>query len=81
MAPSACSSFCRSADAATVERTCRELVAILGAGGGYIAAPAHAIQMGTPVDNVLAMLKGVLGPAGYEAAWEQSALPVAKHVP
>ncbi len=68
------------ADAATVERTCRELVAILGEGGGYIAAPAHAIQMGTPVDNVLAMLKGVLGDAGYEAALKQSALPSAgKH--
>ncbi len=56
------------ADAATVERTCRELVEILGTGGGYVAAPSHAIQMGTPVDNVLAMLKGVLGPDGYAAA-------------
>ncbi|OPZ24292.1 MAG: methylcobalamin:coenzyme M methyltransferase [Lentisphaerae bacterium ADurb.BinA184] len=58
------------ADAATVERTCRELVDVLGAGGGYIAAPSHAIQMGTPVANVLAMLRGVLGREDYAAAWE-----------
>lgn len=56
------------ADAQTVERTCRELVEILGDGGGYIAAPSHAIQIGTPVENVLAMLKGVLGVDEYEAA-------------
>ena len=62
------------ADAATVERSCRELVEILGAGGGYIAAPAHAIQLGTPVENVLAMLKAVLGPADYAAACQQSAI-------
>jgi uroporphyrinogen decarboxylase len=56
------------ADAATVGRTCRELVEILGAGGGYVAAPSHAIQMGTPVDNVRAMLKAVLGEHDYERA-------------
>jgi uroporphyrinogen decarboxylase len=63
------------ADAATVERTCRELVEILGAGGGYIAAPSHAIQLGTPVDNVLAMLKGVLGGGAFEAALADCRLP------
>jgi uroporphyrinogen decarboxylase len=61
------------ADPATVEAACRELVAVLGEGGGYVAAPSHAIQMGTPVDNVLAMLKGVLGEDGFTAAMEQSA--------
>jgi uroporphyrinogen decarboxylase len=60
------------ADAATVEKTCRDLVEILGAEGGYIAAPTHAIQLGTPVANVLAMLKGVLGSAAYESVLQQS---------
>lgn len=55
-------------DAATVERRCRELVEIFGAGGGYVAAPSHAIQVGTPVENVLAMLRGVLGEEDYQAA-------------
>lgn len=55
-------------DAGTVERRCRELVETFGAGGGYIAAPSHAIQVGTPVENVLAMLRGVLGEQDYEAA-------------
>lgn len=61
-----------TADAETVERRCRELVEILGAGGGYIAAPSHAIQMGTPVENVLGMLRGVLGKTEYESALERS---------
>jgi len=56
------------ADVTTVERTCRELVQILGTGGGYVAAPSHAIQMGTPVENVLAMLRGVLGQPDYDRA-------------
>lgn len=44
-----------------VEAQCRRLVSILGRGGGYIAAPSHAIQVGTPPENVTAMLRGVLG--------------------
>lgn len=60
------------ADADEVERQCAELVRIFGRGGGYIAAPSHAIQMGTPVDNVLAMLRGVLGREVYDAALEAS---------
>jgi uroporphyrinogen decarboxylase len=44
-----------------VEAECRRLVAVFGAGGGYIAAPTHAIQAGTPPENVLAMLRAVLG--------------------
>jgi len=30
---------------------------ILGAGGGYICAPTHAIQLGTPPENVIAMVE------------------------
>lgn len=56
------------ADEAEVERECRRICGILGAGGGYIAAPSHAIQVGTPPVNVLAMLRGVLGEADYSAA-------------
>jgi uroporphyrinogen decarboxylase len=55
------------ADAATVRAEVERLVGVLGAGGGYIAAPAHSVQVGTPVDNVLAMLQGVFGDDGYAA--------------
>jgi uroporphyrinogen decarboxylase len=58
------------ADAATVSAECRRLVAILGRDGGYIAAPSHAIQVGTPTDNVMAMLAAVLGETDYAAALE-----------
>jgi uroporphyrinogen decarboxylase len=47
------------ADADTVARECRRLVEILGEDGGYIAAPAHAIQVGTPPENVDAMLRAL----------------------
>jgi uroporphyrinogen decarboxylase len=30
-------------------------IAVLGKGGGYILGPSHAIQAGTPSENVLAM--------------------------
>ena len=56
------------ADAATVEAECARLVRVFGAGGGYVAAPSHAIQPGTPVVNVLAMLRGILGPEAYDEA-------------
>lgn len=52
----------------TVESECHRLVNIFGAGGGYIAAPTHAIQIGTPPENVLAMLRGILGEQDYEQA-------------
>ena len=42
-----------------VEVEVRRLVKILGENGGYIAAPAHAIQAGTPPENVAAMLRAV----------------------
>jgi uroporphyrinogen decarboxylase len=52
----------------SVADECRRLVSVFGSGGGYIAAPSHAIQYGTPVENILAMLRGVLGDEDYEAA-------------
>jgi uroporphyrinogen decarboxylase len=33
----------------------RRLIRILGRGGGYILGPSHAVQAGTPPENVLAM--------------------------
>lgn len=57
-------------DEQTVERECRRLVEVLGEGGGYIAAPAHAIQIGTPPANVMAMLRTVLGAEDFAAACE-----------
>ncbi len=35
------------------------LIQTLGKNGGYIAAPSHAIQDGTPANNVVAMLEAV----------------------
>jgi uroporphyrinogen decarboxylase len=56
------------ADEGTVLSECRRLVDAFGRGGGYIAAPTHAIQVGTPPQNILAMLRGVLGEEDYEIA-------------
>jgi uroporphyrinogen decarboxylase len=61
-------------DAEVVERESRHLVEVFGAGGGYIAAPTHSIQVGTPPENVLAMLRGVLGQADYEAVMAAATL-------
>ena len=36
------------------------LIDVLGAGGGYILGPSHAIQAGTPPENVLAMFDAAL---------------------
>jgi uroporphyrinogen decarboxylase len=57
-------------DAATVEKECRRLVEVFGEDGAYIAAPSHAIQVGTPVENIPAMLRGVLGEEDYDRAIE-----------
>ncbi len=38
-----------------VRREVRERIEVMGAGGGYILAPAHCIQPDTPLDNVLAI--------------------------
>ena len=38
-----------------------ELISVLGQGGGYILGPSHAIQAGTPPENILAMFDTALG--------------------
>lgn len=38
-----------------VQEEVRRLINILGQGGGYILGPAHAIQAGTPPENIVAM--------------------------
>jgi uroporphyrinogen decarboxylase len=52
----------------TVFDETRRLVQVFGQGGGYIAAPTHAIQVMTPPQNVVAMLKAVLGEDDFETA-------------
>ena len=47
----------------SVAREVRRVIAALAPGGGYILAPTHWIQSGTPVENVLTM---------YEVAKEYS---------
>lgn len=41
--------------AEAVRREVRSHIRILGAGGGYILGPSHAVQAGTPPENVLAL--------------------------
>ena len=51
----------------TVEEVRREVLdnfRILGAGGGYILAPCHNIQVVSPPENIVAMYD-----AGYEYGW------------
>lgn len=38
----------------------RERVRVLGRGGGYILGPSHAIQAGTPPENILALFETAL---------------------
>ncbi len=52
----------------TVIDECTRLVNVFGENGGYIAAPSHAIQIGTPAENILAMLGAVLGENDYNNA-------------
>jgi len=59
-------------DADTVRKECRRLVSVLGENGGYVAAPTHAIQVGTPEQNVVAMLEAVLGEEYYGAVIEDA---------
>jgi len=44
-----------------VWRECARLIRVLGAGGGYILAPAHAVQVDVPVENVLAIFEAARG--------------------
>jgi uroporphyrinogen decarboxylase len=37
------------------------LISTLGAGGGYILGPSHAIQAGTPPENVVVMFDAASG--------------------
>lgn len=55
-------------DEATVFEECVNIARTFGSNGGYIAAPSHAIQVGTPPQNVLAMLRAVLGEDDHNAA-------------
>ncbi len=43
-----------------VEEETRRLIHVLGKGGGYILGPSHAIQAGTPPENVYAMFETAL---------------------
>jgi len=43
-----------------VRREVEELISVLGKGGGYILGPSHAIQAGTPPENVVAMFDTAL---------------------
>jgi len=38
-----------------VRREVRDRICVLGAGGGYILGPSHAVQAGTPPENIAAM--------------------------
>ena len=53
-----------------VRTAVRDLISILGQNGGYLPAPSHAIQVGTPPENILAMLEEVLGEERFAAAIE-----------
>lgn len=55
-----------------VKTFCRRLIDTLGRGGGYLAAPSHAIQAGTPPENIIAMLEEVLGEDRWQEALKRS---------
>jgi uroporphyrinogen decarboxylase len=38
-----------------VQREVEDLIRVLGTGGGYILGPSHAIQAGTPPENIVAL--------------------------
>lgn len=70
-----------SADVDTVYTEIQRIVRTFGRDGGYIAAPTHAIQVGTPPENVLAMLCAVLGDGDYEAALAAARTPNGRREP
>jgi uroporphyrinogen decarboxylase len=49
----------------TVRARSRELIEVLGRGGGYIFGPAHAIQEDTPAENAVAMFDVATEGAGW----------------
>jgi uroporphyrinogen decarboxylase len=52
----------------TVEDVRKEVKRLIGMGmgGGYIFAPAHAVEGDVPVENLVAMIETVKGQEGYE---------------
>jgi uroporphyrinogen decarboxylase len=50
---------------AEVRQEVADNLRILGAGGGYILAPCHNIQVVSPVENIVAMYE-----TGYELGWQ-----------
>jgi len=51
----------RKGSPAEIGREVKKLAGVLGKGGGFVLAPAHNIQVDTPVRNVLAMYEAILG--------------------
>ena len=41
----------------SVREEVEERISVLGRNGGYILGPSHAIQAGTPVENILALFQ------------------------
>ncbi|MCL2884165.1 MAG: uroporphyrinogen decarboxylase family protein [Oscillospiraceae bacterium] len=56
--------FLLSASPDEVRAAMKEKVALLAAGGGYIAAVSHTLQHDVPVENIVAMLEGMAEPPG-----------------
>jgi uroporphyrinogen decarboxylase len=42
-----------------VRKEVRERISVLGKDGGYILAPAHSVQGGTPPENIVALLEEI----------------------
>jgi uroporphyrinogen decarboxylase len=56
----------------------RHRIDVIGKGGGYIFAPAHAIQAGTPLRNVLAVFEEALGKKLRRAPKKRVARPTTR---
>jgi uroporphyrinogen decarboxylase len=48
-----------------VQREVRSILGEIGRGGGYIAAPSHAVPADVPVENLVAMIDVVAGQSGW----------------
>lgn len=48
-----------------VKKEVLERIRVLGKGGGYILAPSHAIQAGTPPENVVALFETAANETAY----------------
>ena len=49
------------ATAKQLARHTRDLIETLGAGGGYVMAPAHEVQQDVPAENVIAWIEAIPG--------------------